>query len=51
MENLHFIDRLEPLNNLTQEVPALLLSEPASELSQIVEVSSVTVLHEQVEVV
>ena len=45
------MDGLEALDDLTEEVPRLLLVKAASKLAQVIKVTSIAVLHEEIEVV
>lgn len=51
MHHIHLIDRLEPFNNLTQKESSFLFVESASYFSQMLKVTTIAVLHEQVKVV
>ena len=51
VQNIHVMESFEALDNLTHKISSFLLAKFASDLSQFVEVSSVAVLSEKVEVV
>lgn len=45
------MDGLKTLDDLTEKVPRLLLVESASELAQVIKVTAIAVLHEEIEIV
>ena len=51
VQYVHCVNRLEPLYNLTQQIPRFLLREATSQLAQVIKVSTIAVLHEEVEII
>tara|TARA_B110000285_G_C15087626_1_gene597121 strand:- start:358 stop:810 length:453 start_codon:yes stop_codon:yes gene_type:complete len=51
MQHVHLVQLLESLNNLAHEVSSFLLGKFATYLSEFVQVTSVAILREQVEVI
>jgi len=51
MHHVHLADGFEPLDNLTQEISSFLLFKLTSQLTKVVQVTTIAVLHEQVEIV
>jgi hypothetical protein len=51
MQHVHIVESLDTFHDLAEEVTSLLLGEMTTNLPQLIQVSSITVLGEQVEVV
>lgn len=51
MQHVHLVQLLESLNNLAHEVSSFLLGKFATYLSEFVQVTSIAILREQVEVI
>ncbi len=51
MQHIHVVYGFESFDYLTEEISGLLLRKSTSQLTQVVEVAAITILHEEIKVV